>query len=741
MERRQLALMFTDIVGYSKLMGQNEAQTIELLGEYRRILLAQIANQHGTVIEFIGDAVFARFDTAAAAVQAGIAMQKDLTAFNRNQDPLSPRLRSRIGIHFGEVTLKDNALFGDDVNIAARLEPLAVADGIAISGQVYDAVKSELAEPVKALGVQPLKNIKSKIRVYLVRPNGIGLETHTHYALRALQQKINAYRYPLLCLGISLFVAGYYFIPRWLVPGYTANYVEIADFKNLRSDSGEADYFSAGITDALRSQLADIREVYIIEADKGIRGPIRLEGSVQRVGSGLRIVYRLFRRVGNVQIAGGKLDGAYEDIFILQDRLVAEVARYLAAEFDLPNFRPATADLTSDVTAYDYYLKGLEYLKMPLTSESNDQAIKQLSTALVHDPDFAEANARICGAYRNTYYLNQNVAWLTTAEEYCKKALEKNDSLVEAYTALSAIYRERGRFSEALKVLKDAQLLDEKNLNLNVEIARVYNKLGEYEKSEKILKNMVKEHPKSWFALHEYAVSLLNRGEIEQSLPVFKSALKLTPENEPVLNDLGIAYFYLGDYKKAGQALSKAVELTPGSFNFSNTGTVLYYAGEYKKAAHMFRQALRLSPDDYRLHMNYADALRQLGPEQKSQALRHYRKGISIAKERLSINSNSADIYSYLAMCYLFLEDIENAKSNLERSLALNSTDVDLVFEQMRFWSVAGDYRKASEFLEPLLNAGYSMDLLESDPDLKDLMCSEEFRRTLYQLKNPDKNA
>ena len=117
-------LMFTDIVGYSRLMGRNEAMAIELLGEYRKILLAHIEAQDGRLVECIGDAIFARFDTAAKATAAAIAIQQHLQTFNELRDKKLPRLQTRIGLHKGEVTLRDQAIFGDTVNIAARLEPL-----------------------------------------------------------------------------------------------------------------------------------------------------------------------------------------------------------------------------------------------------------------------------------------------------------------------------------------------------------------------------------------------------------------------------------------------------------------------------------------------------------------------------------------------------------------------------------------------------------------------------------------
>jgi adenylate cyclase len=412
-------LMFTDIVGYSRLMGRDEAMAVEMLGDYRKILLSHIEAQAGQLVEFVGDAIFARFDSAASATAAAIAIQQHLLAFNEARDKKLPRLQTRIGLHKGEVMLRDGAVFGDSVNIAARLEPLAVADGICISQTVYDEIRITLSSPAKRLGLQTLKNIEQKVRVFLIKPSGIGWRDHLHYFLRGLNKNIVTYRYPLTACLFAFIAAGIYFIPRWLVPGYTANYVEIADFQNLMNEKGDADYFSAGITEAVRSQLADMRDVYIVDAKEGIHAPIRLEGSVQKLDDNLRISYRLFRRKDNVQIAGGKLDGKYQDIFILQDRLVGEIARYLADEFELQNFRPAPLRLTGDVTAYDYYLRGLDLLDRPPSHENFDKSIQFFNTALIHDVNFSLAKSGICEAFWRKYQLTNEASWLVQAENYC----------------------------------------------------------------------------------------------------------------------------------------------------------------------------------------------------------------------------------------------------------------------------------------------------------------------------------
>jgi len=654
-------LMFTDIVGYSRLMGRNESMAIEMLGDYRKILLSHIEAQGGQLVEFIGDAIFARFDSAASATAAAIAIQQHLQAFNEVRDKKLPPLQTRIGLHKGEVMLRDNAVFGDSVNIAARLEPLAVADGICISQTVYDEVRFTLSSPAKRLGVQALKNIEQKIRVYLIKPSGIGWRDHLYYFLRGLNKKIHAYRYPLTACLLAFIVAGFYFIPRWLVPGYAANYVEIADFQNLMNEKGDADYFSAGITEAVRSQLADMRDVYIVDAKEGIHAPIRLEGSVQRLGDNLRIAYRLFRRKDNVQIAGGKLDGTYQDIFILQDRLVGEIARYLADEFDLQNFRPAPLRLTNDVAAYDYYLRGIDYLDRPISNENFDEAIQLFSTALIHDNNFIMANAGICEAYGKKYQLTNDLTWLTLAENYCFSAIENNYVSVRVYKAIGTIYRNFGEYDKAINYLEKGRDLDFGNVSIIVALASVYNFMGKKDEAEKLYSEAIHISPKNWEAYAGYGYFLTMNGRYDEAISNYQTVLEFIPDNSVALNNIGVNFFFKEQFHQAAVAFEQAANVEPSSDTFANTGNMYYYSNNFDKAIEMYEKAHRLQPENYQWMVFLGDAYKFVD-EGKKKSDYWFRMAIKFAENSIGLNPDVAKSYQYLARSLAYFGSLDEAK-------------------------------------------------------------------------------
>jgi len=709
-------LMFTDIVGYSRLMGRNEAMAIEMLGDYRKILLSHIEAQNGKLVEFIGDAIFARFDSAASATAAAIAIQQHLQAFNEVRDKKLPPLQTRIGLHKGEVMLRDGAVFGDSVNIAARLEPLAVADGICISQTVYDEIRFTLSSPAKRLGVQSLKNIQQKIRVYLIKPSGIGWRDHLFYFLRGLNKKIHAYRYPLTACLFALIIAGFYFIPRWLVPGYAANYLEIADFQNLMNEKGDADYFSAGITEAVRSQLADMRDVYIVDAKEGIHAPIRLEGSVQRLGDNLRIAYRLFRRKDNVQIAGGKLDGTYQDVFILQDRLVGEIARYLADEFDLQNFRPAPLRLTGDVTAYDYYLRGLDFLEKPSSHKNADEAVKNFNTALVHDSQFSLANIGICRAYWQKYQITGSAKWINYAEQFCIKGMDQDSKSTEAIKTLGAIYRDTGRYDDAVSYLEKGRLIDKDDIPLLITLAYTYDQVGDKAKAESVYRGMLVGMPKNWMVYDGYAYFLMLSGRYDEAIDNYQISLEYNPLNSFGLSNMANIFFYKNDVDLAIETYQRSIDVEPSAHVFANLGTIYYLIGNFEKAALFYEDAIELQPDSYQYMVYLADSYRHLN-DKNYLVGQVFSDAIKIAKREINTNKNIATPYQYLARMYAQLGHIDEAKAMMEYADKLDASSSETYYSHLRLAVLEKDDLKIRLYVEKLLETEYSVRLLLSDPD------------------------
>ncbi len=714
-EHPELVLMFSDIVGYSRVMGQDETLAIEMLNEYRKILLRYIEEYGGIFIEFAGDAIFSRFNSSQAAVSAAIAIQRHLLLYNQSHENTSPLLQIRIGIHKGEVVLRGSAIYGDSVNIAARLESISVADGICISKAVYDDVRSSISVPIKSLGVQNLKNIDHKIVVYLLKPQGIDWADHIYYLFRAWGKNLTRYRFVLILASFILIAASVYLIPRWLVPGYNANYVEIANFQNLMNIGGDGDYLSLGITEAVRSQLADIHDVYLVQASKGIRAPIRLEGSVQKIGNQLRIVYRIIRRDKNIQIAGGKLDGAYADIFILQDRLVGEIASYLANEFKLENFRPAPLKLTKDLAAYDFYMQGLAFLNKPYSQENFDAAIKRFTDSLIHDQGFVLANSGLCEVYRLKYQQTKLALWIENAERHCLMALAQDKESANVYIAIGGLYRDTGRYTDALSYLQKAIEKDSSSVNAAIALARTYDLMQDDASAENIYKNTIKKSPKHWLAYQGYGYFLIRKGRHLEAIDNYTKVLSLTPENVSTLNNMGTAYLYLGEFKKAAAYIERASALEPRGNLFLNAGSMYYFSGNFQKAIEMYQQALRLEPDNVEFLVNIGDAY-FFANGNNAIADKYFKKAQWQAEKELQSNKGGVSHYQLAALAYGHFGDLDKAKKMIAAADEFDAKNTISLYVHLRLAVLEGDDLAIRDRLSALLASNYSEKLVLADP-------------------------
>ncbi len=730
------ALLFSDVVGYSRLMAKDEVMAVWLLTEYRRIVTAGIRNGRGKVVEYIGDAVLARFAQAKDAVQAALAIQVEISRFNqqlrakgpaqseaffseRPRSSLKADLQVRIGVHQGIVGLRGNTVFGDDVSIVAELEALAVPGSVCMSAAVFDAVQDDLAGSCKSLGVRRAGGMNRRIPAFLVRPGKIRWTDHLHYFVQSVSQCLlgSGYRAATLALTFLAVLLGSGY---WSTRPSTANYVEVSDFRNLMDATGASNYFSAGVTEAIRAQLSSLPQLYTVKSEQGVFAPVKLDGTIQQTGDHLRISYTLVRRKDGVQIGGGKLDGATRDIFLLQDRVTAAIAQLLAEEFGLPAVRPAPLTLTANVTAYDFYLQGRGSLQEPLAHAPLDLALNAFSTALVLDNDFVLANVGMCQAYSGKFQLTGASDWLGLAHPYCTSAHRQSAEDPVTLEALGTIYRDTGDYDKAFELLHESIETDPSRASPYIALARLYSLNNQDEAAEATFKIAARKDPANWMAHQEYGAFLSNSGRHREAINQFAKVLEITPDNVAAHNGTGAAHLYLGEFSDAAQAFTRSVDLVPRASTWSNSGVMHFFAGDYRRASQMFAQAVAMEPDNYRWLTNHADALRQLrGRSEEARAL--YTRAITSATLALQTNPKDVVALRHLAICHFFLEEYETANVYLDRALAIDPDNINSQYQALRIMALTGNIKEAIAHSHQLVHMGYSKELIASDPDLASL--------------------
>jgi|KBSMisStandDraft_5_1062788.scaffolds.fasta_scaffold23246_4 adenylate cyclase len=371
-DRRMAAILAADVVGYSRLMGEDEEGTLARLRAHRRDLIdPAIAGRGGRIFKTTGDGILVEFPSVVDAVRCAVEIQSAMAGHNANVER-GKQLELRIGINLGDVIFEGDDVFGDGVNIAARLEAMADAGAVCISDDAYRHVREKVDASFTDLGELTLKNIARPVRAHMTRPRGQG---HVVRKNPALPEKPS---------------------------------IAILPLQNMSGDP-EQEYFADGVVEDITTALSRFRSLFVIARNssftyKGRSIDVRqvgrelgvryvLEGSVRKLGDQVRITGQLIDAVTGAHLWADRIDGRVEDVFALQDRVTASVVGAIIPRLEEAEIARAQRKPTHSIDAYDCYLHGLRESN-ELTRESNEAAFQSFMKAIALDPGFAIAHAK-----------------------------------------------------------------------------------------------------------------------------------------------------------------------------------------------------------------------------------------------------------------------------------------------------------------------------------------------------------
>ena len=418
--RKLAAILSADVVGYSRLMAADEAATVETLKSYRDIIARLVVRHGGRVVNTPGDALLAEFPSAVEAVQAAVEVQKSLEGHNVDLEP-QRRMQFRIGVNLGDVIEDaDGTLYGDGVNIAARMEALAEGGGVCISSTVYDAVEGKLSFGFDFLGEQQVKNIAKPVRVYRVRAEPRPASARARPRRRAQWQVA----LPALAVILVLGAAGtWLYRDRWVptperaaedaVPGAPKGPgIAVLPFVNLSGDPKQ-EYFSDGLTEDIMTELSRARDLRVLARNttfqykgKAVDVPklgrelgVRyvLEGSVRRAGDGVRVTAQLIDTQTGGHVWAERFDRKMADIFLVQDEIVSQIAAKIAGGFGViekTEVKSATRKSREEIEAYDLVLRAHDVM-WEYSHETFRSAKGMLRQAIALDPSNARARREL----------------------------------------------------------------------------------------------------------------------------------------------------------------------------------------------------------------------------------------------------------------------------------------------------------------------------------------------------------
>ena len=592
--KRKLTSIFSaDAAGYSRLMGDDEAETVRTLTSYRSMISAIVKQYSGTVIDSPGDNLLAEFVSVVEAVQCSVAVQKEIEARN-DELPEDRRMTFRIGINLGDVIYEEGRIYGDGVNIAARIESLAEPGGVCISGTAYDHVKNKLPFSYEYLGEQMVKNIKDPVRVYRVAmkheiSRGVATKKKRKFSHWRKAIVASGVIVPLL-LGAAGYIWSIYFRlpPVERMPEETKAFnlsdgpsVAVLPFVNMSGDP-EQEYFSDGLTENIIAALSGCPKLLVIArnstfAYKGLPIKIRqiarelnvnyvVEGSVQKTKDRVRITVQLIEAESDRHLWAEKYDRELKDIFELQDEITLRIVS--ALEVQLTEGEQASLRLKGPVNLNSYLkgLKGLEYIRHH-NKEDVEKARKYAEEAIALAPDFAG--------------------------NYILLALTHLQDIWFGSTSSPVI-----SFAHATKNLNKAFSLEKDNSDAYLVLGALYLLKGQHEKSIAAEERAVSLNPNGADAYCQLAFTLIFSGEYKDAIGYVKKGIRLNP-NPPAYYFmlLGHAYYGAEHYEGAIRVYKKAIN-QESTMLFAHLGLVSAYikAGMEKEALEEAGEVYRLDP-------------------------------------------------------------------------------------------------------------------------------------------------
>ena len=594
-KRKLTAILSADAAGYSRLMAEDEAATVKTIASYREIMASLIKQHRGRVVDSPGDNLLAEFSSVVDAVQCAVSVQNEIQTRNAEL-PDNRRMEFRIGINLGDVIDEDGRIYGDGVNISARLEALADPGGICVSKTAFDQIETKLPLGYEYLGEQSVKNIPKPVGAYrvLMKPDAAG---------KVIGEKRFLGRYSrrtaMAAIIILVIVAGG--LVSWNIYLQQSKKIEPASMEKMafqlpdkpsiavlpfvnKSGDPKQDYFSDGITETIITALTQIQNMFVIARNstntyKGKDVEIKqvseelgvryvLEGSVQKTENRVRISAQLIDAITGKYLWAERWDRDLADIFSLQDEITKKIITSLDVKLLKGEDARRWAQSTDNLQAYLKFLEGTKLHQLN-TKESNLLGRQMLEEVIAMDPNYLSAYVQL-GVI---HIVDAAYGWsesrdksLKAAEELANKVLSLDDSFAGAYIILGDVYLSRGEIKKGIALTRKGVSLAPNSAN-----------------------------PHAWLG-----IALLNvEGKAEEAIKEFKIAKRLNPLTPNwILNYSAVAYRLNGEYEKAIEILQKVIKRSPDAW-LSHFELAACYGllGREKEARAAAAEVLRIRPD------------------------------------------------------------------------------------------------------------------------------------------------
>ncbi|HEX6169427.1 MAG TPA: adenylate/guanylate cyclase domain-containing protein [Chitinophagaceae bacterium] len=568
-QSRQLAaIMFTDIVGYTALMGRDEQKAFELLDKNRHIQKPTIEQFNGKWIKELGDGVIASFNTVSDAVNAAIRIQQTCNA--------SKEFQLRIGIHLGEVVFENDDVFGDGVNIASRIQAIANPGSIYISEAVHNSIANKKEFQTKFATEQKLKNVKEPVKIYQLIAEGI-IAARTAPITEMIKK--NRIIVIISSVAIILLAAIYFYTSSKKASALNVKSIAILPFDDL-SPQKDHEYLSDGLAEEIINSITAIKDLKVIGRTSSFQYKGKglgansigeklkvnsvLSGSIQLADNVLRITTTLIRVKDNKIIWSKRFDNEPKDIFAIQDSIAKNIVEQLKVTLSQSE-KPRLTKKETDPEAYSEYLKGLFIYKREEFQKSLEYNLRAISMDSLFAPAYAYvALAKIWNINKAGAFADYNA--IREAKEYAYNAIRLDPDLAEAYSALAL-----SAWAIELDFVA-ARINFEKSIELNPSASLIKNRyayfllwMGEFDKAEKLSLDAISSDPADYNGY--FIVSNVNnyKKNFKKAENYIKEGQRLFPEH-PGFDNLNLQnMFSSGNYDEIIRIANERLEKNPNN--------------------------------------------------------------------------------------------------------------------------------------------------------------------------------
>ncbi len=596
-KRKLAAILSADVKGYSRLMGEDEEWTLRTLNTYKGVIRNLVGEHRGRIVGGAGDSVLAEFASVVEAVECAVEIQQILRAKNAIL-PETRKMDFRIGINLGDVIEEEDSIYGDGVNIAARLEGLADPGGICISGTAYDHIENKIPLHYDFLGEHEVKNIARPVRVYRAIIDPEATFPKQLAVKKPAWKGLSKWAIGLIAvLVIAMGVVIYHFVLR---PSLTKTEVAskekmafalpdkpsiaVLPFTNISGEK-EQEYFCDGLAEGIIDALSKSQNLFVIARNstftyKGKAVKVKqvaeemgvryvLEGSVQRQDKRVRITAQLIDALSGQHLFSERYDRDLKDFLGLQDEITMRVLNAVQVKLTMGEGGRLSGKGTKNLEAYLKVMQARE-IANKRNKENVERSKKLFEEAIALDPQYALAYSGLAGVTLNM-------------------------------VSLGVVESPRESLEQALALSKKALALDESDVNIHAILSTIYMFLGEFDKSLSEAEKAVSLNPNSAYAIYSLGWCLRIMGRHQEAVPYLQKSLRLSPipVSSNVLESLANSYTNLGRYDEAIAALKKELQL----FGPDTLLAHLYLARTYvamgreKEARTEGAEVLRIDPD------------------------------------------------------------------------------------------------------------------------------------------------